>query len=47
MCNMQYSRKLAEHCKPAKMEKNKNHYEKYALGYIQSQNKVYKKCLVL
>ena len=29
MCNwitMLYSRKLAEHCKPAIMEKNKNHY---------------------
>ena len=31
MCNwvtMLYSRKLTEHCKPAIMEKNKNHYIK-------------------
>jgi len=29
MCNwvtVLYSRKLTEHCKPATMEKNKNHY---------------------
>ena len=31
MCNwvnLLYSRKLTEHCKPAIMEKNKNHYIK-------------------
>ena len=30
MCNwaaMVYNRKLIEHCKPAIMEKNKNHYK--------------------
>ena len=38
MCNwvtMLHSRKLTEHCKPAVMEKNKNHYtNKKKLVYI-------------
>ena len=43
MCNwvsMLYSRKLIGHCKPAVMEKNKNHYihkkenRKITFGYI-------------
>ena len=42
MCNwvtLLYSRKLTEHCKPAIMEENKNHYIKKENKYELQFNK--------
>ena len=44
MCNwvtMWYSRKWTEHCKPAIMEKNKNHYTKQTNKQKEVPEKIY------